>query len=152
MARMQNIENYGLLGLFLSTFASSTILPFPSELIVASFIALSYNPYLILFVASLGNTLGGLTTYALAYTLKLPKSLSPRSLAFIAYFRQKSAQYGGILAFFSFLPFLGDLFILALGLARYKLYKAVILIALGKTLRYLVLIFGMDNLLSLTSS
>ncbi|MCE3046550.1 YqaA family protein [Helicobacter kayseriensis] len=141
------MEKYGLLGLFLSTFASSTILPIPSELVVATFVALKYNLWLILFIASLGNVLGSITTYALGYfgITKLLQKMSKHNSARVRYFRQKSAQYGSILAFFSFLPFLGDIFTLALGLAKYNIYKAIFLIALGKTLRYAVIIFGVQE-------
>lgn len=142
------MEQYGLLGLFLSTFASSTILPLPSELIVATFIALHYNPWLILFIASLGNTLGSLTTYALGYfgLVKLLEKFSHFDSSRVRYFRQKSSQYGGFLAFFSFLPIFGDLFTLALGLARYNIYKAIFLITLGKTFRYAIIIFGVEEI------
>lgn len=142
------MEKYGLLGLFLSTFASSTILPLPSELIVATFIALHYDAWLILCVASLGNTLGSLTTYALGYfgLLKVLQKFSSPDSSRIVYFREKSSKYGSILAFFSFLPIFGDLFTLALGLARYNLWKAIFLIALGKTLRYAIIIFGIEEI------
>lgn len=143
------MEKYGLLGLFLSTFASSTILPLPSELVVATFTALHYNPYTILFIASLGNTLGSLTTYALGYfgLVKLLQKFSHLDSSRVRYFRQKSSQYGGFLAFFSFLPVFGDLFTLALGLARYNIYKAIFFITLGKTLRYALIIFGIEEIL-----
>lgn len=141
------MEQYGLLGLFISTFASSTILPIPSEVVVATFVALKYNPWIILIIASIGNVLGSITTYALGYfgITKLLQKLSRLDSVRVRYFRQKSSQYGGILAFLSFLPFFGDLFTLALGLAKYNVYKAIFLIALGKTLRYAVVIFGIEK-------
>lgn len=141
-------EEYGLFGLFFSSLASSTILPLPSEVIVATFITLKYNPYLVLVVASIGNILGSLTTYVLGYfgVAKILHSLSKGDSTRIESLRQKSSRYGSILAFFSFLPFFGDLFVLALGLAKYNLCKTIFFIALGKTLRYAGVIFGTEEI------
>lgn len=55
------------IGLFIVCFLSSTLLPMASEAFVFAFVKLDFNVYMVLFVASLGNTLGSLSTYALAY-------------------------------------------------------------------------------------
>ena len=143
------MEEYGLIGLFLATMASSTILPIPSEAVVATFIALKYNPWVILIVASVGNVLGSVTTYALGYfgLTKVLEKFSKINTVKVRYFRQKSLQHGDLLSFFSFLPFLGDMFTLALGLAKYNVYRCIFFIALGKTLRYAVIIFFADYVL-----
>lgn len=143
------MEEYGLLGLFLATFASSTILPLPSEAVVATFIALKYNPYLILIVASVGNVLGSVTTYALGYfgLTKVLEKFSKIDEGKVRYFRQKSHKHGALLSFLSFLPFFGDIFTLALGLAKYNIYRCIIFIALGKTLRYALIIFFADSVM-----
>lgn len=143
------MEEYGILGLFLATFASSTILPLPSEAVVATFIALKYNPYLILIVASVGNVLGSVTTYALGYfgLTKVLERFSKIDNTKVRYFRQKSHQHGDLLSFLSFLPFFGDIFTLALGLAKYNVYRCIFFIALGKTLRYALIIFFADSVM-----
>lgn len=143
------MEEYGLLGLFLATFASSTILPLPSEAVVATFIALKYNPYLILIVASVGNVLGSVTTYALGYfgLTKVLEKFSKIDEGKVRYFRQKSHKHGALLSFLSFLPFFGDIFTLALGLAKYNIYHCIFFIALGKTLRYALIIFFADSVM-----
>lgn len=143
------MEEYGLIGLFLATMVSSTILPIPSEAVVATFIALKYNPWVILIVASVGNVLGSVTTYALGYfgLTKVLEKFSKINTVKVRYFRQKSLQHGDLLSFFSFLPFLGDMFTLALGLAKYNVYRCIFFIALGKTLRYAVIIFFADYVL-----
>lgn len=143
------MEEYGLLGLFLATFASSTILPLPSEAVVATFIALKYNPYLILIVASVGNVLGSVTTYALGYfgLTKVLEKFSKIDEGKVRYFRQKSHKHGALLSFLSFLPFFGDIFTLALGLAKYNIYRCIFFITLGKTLRYALIIFFADSVM-----
>lgn len=55
------------LGLFLVCFLSSTLLPLASEAFVLGFIKLNFNPSLVLIIATLGNTLGSLSTYGLAF-------------------------------------------------------------------------------------
>ena len=121
------MEEYGLIGLFLATMASSTILPIPSEAVVATFIALKYNPWVILIVASVGNILGSVTTYVLGYfgLTKVLEKFSKIDNVKVRYFRQKSLQHGDLLSFLSFLPFLGDIFTLALGLAKYNVYRCI---------------------------
>ena len=49
-------------------------------------------------------------------------------------------KLGFVYAFFVFLPVVGDVFALALGLARYHQWLALLGIALGKLARYSVLI------------
>lgn len=143
------MEKYGLIGLFFATMASSTILPIPSEAVVATFIALKYNPWIILIVASMGNVLGSITTYALGYfgLTKVLQKFSKIDNVKVRYFRQKSLQHGDLLSFLSFLPFLGDIFTLALGLAKYNVYRCIFFITLGKTLRYAIIIFFADYVL-----
>lgn len=64
------------LGLFMVCFLSSTLLPLASEAFVLGFIKLDFNPNLVLIVATLGNTLGSLSTYALAYFCRRKNKIS----------------------------------------------------------------------------
>mgnify|MGYP001021089750 CR=1 FL=1 len=57
------LESLGLLGLFLATFLSATILPFSSEAIVLFFLAKGVDPTICLSIATLGNSLGGASNY-----------------------------------------------------------------------------------------
>ncbi len=137
------LENFSFLTLFIVSFLSSTLLPLASEAFVLGFIKLEFNAYAVLFIASLGNTLGSLSTYVLAllgkdfilekYFSKSLKKLENLSLNFY--------KFGTFYAFFTFLPFVGDLFALGLGFAKYPFLKVVFFIFLGKFLRYVLLIF-----------
>ncbi|MBM0636788.1 DedA family protein [Campylobacter sp. VicNov18] len=138
---LYNDTNY--LGLFIVCFLSSTLLPLASEAFVLGFIKLQFNPTLVLIVASLANTLGSLSTYALAYLGKekiLEKYFS-KSLKKLENFNVNFTRFGSIFAFLSFLPFIGDLFVLGLGFAKYSLLKSIIFISLGKLSRYMFVIF-----------
>ncbi|MFQ6342466.1 YqaA family protein [Campylobacter sp. VTCC 70190] len=136
-------DNISYLGLFIVCFLSSTLLPLASEAFVLGFVKLDFNPKLVLLIASLGNTLGSLSTYALAYLGKekiLEKYFS-KSLKKLENFSINFAKFGSFFAFLSFLPLIGDIFALGLGFAKYSFVKTAIFIALGKVIRYYVLIF-----------
>lgn len=89
------------LGLFIVCFLSSTLLPLASEAFVVAFIKLDFNAHLVLFIATLGNTLGSLSTYALAYLGKekiLEKYFS-KSLKKLDKFNANFTKFGSLYAF-----------------------------------------------------
>ena len=60
-------------GLFVSAFLSATLLPGSSELLLAAILAASTEPaWPAVVIATLGNTLGGLTSYAIGRLLPRP--------------------------------------------------------------------------------
>ncbi|TEY04096.1 YqaA family protein [Campylobacter sp. US33a] len=131
------------LGLFIVCFLSSTLLPLASEAFVVGFVKLDFNVNLVLFVATLGNALGSLSTYALAYLGKekiLEKYFS-KSLKKLDKFNANFTNFGSIYAFLTFLPLIGDIFALGLGFAKYPIFKSAFFIFLGKLSRYIVIIF-----------
>ncbi|HEB9999572.1 DedA family protein [Campylobacter jejuni] len=131
------------LGLFMVCFLSSTLLPLASEAFVLGFIKLDFNPNLVLIIATLGNTLGSLSTYTLAYfgKEKILEKYFSKSLKKLENFNANFAKFGSVFAFLSFLPLAGDLFTLGLGFTKYSFIKTTIFIALGKFIRYYILIF-----------
>lgn len=131
------------LGLFIVSFLSSTLIPLASEAFVLAFIKLDFNPKFVLITATIGNTLGSLSTYALAYLGKeaILKKYFATSLKKLENFNANFTKFGSVFAFLSFLPLVGDLFALGLGFAKYPIIKASFFIALGKLLRYIFIIF-----------
>ena len=135
--------NYGLLGLFAICFIASSLFPLGSEAFVIGFLALGFKPALVLVVASIGNILGSLSTYYLAYfggTLALQRFFAksqPKLEAYAPWVR----RHGALAAFLSFLPFIGDVLVLLLGLYRYSPLRTWIFISLGKVARYSLLIY-----------
>ena len=64
------LDAYGLWGLFLSAFLASTLLPGGSEAVVAGLgLAGPHPAWQLLTIATLGNTLGGMTSWALGFCL-----------------------------------------------------------------------------------
>ena len=62
---MESFLELGLLGLFISSFIAATIIPFSSELVLSFLLANQYPLEMCLFTATLGNWLGGISSYGL---------------------------------------------------------------------------------------
>lgn len=127
----------GLAGLFLSAFLAATLLPGGSEL---AFIAyLRWQPeadWLPLMVATLGNTLGGLTSVWLGR--RLPEAPAgkkfPRMDAWMK-------RFGAPTLLFSWLPVVGDALCVLAGWRRVAWGPVAAWMFAGKGLRYLVLLW-----------
>lgn len=137
-------ENLSYLTLFAVSFISATLYPMASEAFVVGFVLGEFSPLAVFVVATCGNTLGALSTYALAFLGKnlILKRHFATSLAKIQKYDLNFKRFGAVFAFLSFLPVFGDLFVLGLGLSKYPFYKALFFITLGKAFRYGVLIYA----------
>ena len=125
----------GLAGLALSAFVSSTVLPGSSEVALAAFLAHAPAQYWpAIGVATLGNTLGGLTSYAIGRALPQPGERS-RAL-------RLAERFGVPILLLSWLPVIGDALCVASGWLRHNALAASIAIAAGKFARYLMLAEG----------
>lgn len=131
------VESLGALGLFFSAFISATVAPGASEAVLAYLIKHnSTSIYELILIATIGNTLGALTTWGLGAwaSKRYPAEtiLSPR--------RQQALQtlrhYGAWALLFSWVPVVGDGFCFAGGWLKLSLYSSVIAILSGKAIRY----------------
>lgn len=139
------MEEFGLLGLFLSSFISSTLLPGGSEVLLSYLIVEAVYPFvLIVSVASVGNTLGGVVTFYMGWLLakRFPfKALEKkRSLQVKGYL----TKYGPVCLLLSWLPVVGDPLCFVAGWLRLPPPLSFFLILLGKILRYLVIGLAMS--------
>ena len=132
----------GYSGLFLAGFLSATILPMNSEAVILLMLSQDFDPWICILVATIGNSLGGLTNYFLGI-LGNPKWLKRIGITEekILTFEVRVQKYGYWLAFFSWVPFIGDPMTVALGFFRVSFWRVALLVILGKFLRYLVLAF-----------
>ncbi len=120
-----------LWALFASSFVSATILPGNSEVVLVALVkAGAASPGAAVAVATLGNTLGGLTTYGLG---RLLPSRIPEGAA-IARVR----RYGVAALLLSWLPFVGDALCGAAGWLRLNVAACALAMAAGKAVRYVV--------------
>ncbi|MFI3185464.1 MAG: YqaA family protein [Methylococcaceae bacterium] len=124
-------------GLFLSAFISSTIAPGGSEAVLAYLVAAGHYPVeLTVIVATIGNTLGAITTWGLGMLAakKYPAAtlLSENKQKALEVVRTK-----GIWSlFFTWLPVVGDVLCFAGGWLKLPFFQALLIILLGKMGRY----------------
>jgi membrane protein YqaA with SNARE-associated domain len=121
--------------LFGSSFLSATLLPGSSEaLLIALLIAKKTSVYGLLLAASLGNTLGGLTNILIGRLLPLKRQGRWHDTAMTWLHR-----LGPAALLFSWLPVIGDLLCVLAGWLRFAWLPAMLFLAVGKTLRYIVI-------------
>ena len=136
----------GFFGLFLICFLSATILPLASEAVLLAFLAYSFDPITCLIVATIGNTLGGMTNYLLGMlgkTKTLKKLINDETK--FTKSTQSIEKYGVWLGLITWFPFIGDPLTIFLGYFRVKFVPLFLLSFLGKGLRYYVIIFLWDQ-------
>ncbi len=137
---MENLINLGYAGLFIASFLSATIIPLSSEIVLTALIALKFDVWTCIVIATLGNFLGGITTYGLGYLGKWEwiEKWFKKTKEDIEKFQHKVAKTGIIAAAFTWLPFVGDLFALALGFLRFKPAPVFIMMFIGRFGRFVV--------------
>ncbi|CAM3926939.1 YqaA family protein [Arcobacter cloacae] len=124
--------------LFISAFLSATLLPFGSEALLIYNISVGYDIYLLLFFATLGNSLGSILNYYLG--LKGEEYLIEKKLLkekYIDISKRYFDKYGFLSILFAWVPIIGDPITFVAGVLRYDFKKFVILIIISKFSRYL---------------
>ncbi|MDB1123017.1 YqaA family protein [Vibrio algarum] len=117
----------------ISGFLSATLLPGASEAtLIATLNTQQHTAFSVILVATAGNTLGGLTNYWIGLWIPNRTQKEKHGHKAIAWLK----QYGYFALLFSWLPVIGDPLCLAAGWLRMKFLPTVVLIALGKALRY----------------
>lgn len=143
------LQEHSLLLMFVSAFLSATVLPGNSEIVfvgLAATILLPAEHYIsapilaLLLSAVIGNSLGSLTTYWVGRWF--PKAdFSHSNNKKVRWVFSKISQYGELTLLLSWLPVVGDLFCAVAGWFRLNWLSSLIYIIIGKTLRYLFLLY-----------
>lgn len=130
---MNEFLTYG--SLFGSSFLSATLLPGSSEaVLIALLIAQKGSVYGLLLAASVGNTLGGLTNIFLGRLIPPKRQGRWHDTAMTWLHR-----LGPAALLLSWLPVVGDLLCVLAGWLRFAWLPSVLFLAMGKTLRYIVI-------------
>ena len=139
---MPELTAFGLWGLFLSAFISSTLAPGGSEAVLAYLVNQAEIPVdLLLLTATIGNTLGALTTWLLGlwaakrYPLDNLEDEKRRKAV------QTVRRYGVPILLLSWLPLVGDGFCFAAGWLRMSFVASLVAIGLGKLGRYAAIVY-----------
>ena len=132
------MEGASLFGLFVASFLSATVLPGSSEVVfITMLLHETASNWMTLWVATVGNTLGGITTFFLGRFLPSRRLSSPRLLSNVQ-------RWGGLSLLISWVPLLGDAVCLAAGWLRTHLMLSIVCIAIGKFFRYWLLMWGLS--------
>ena len=140
LTNLPDLGAWGLWGLFIGTFLASTVIPFSADVLYITVLQMTSSPWACLAVAVAGNWLGNLTTFGLGWIgrwdwieklFKINREKLEKQKVYID-------KYGIWLALISWVPFVGDLFSIALGFYKTNPWLTAFLFLIGRTLRFLV--------------
>ena len=137
---------FGYAGLFLASFLAATIVPFSSDAIVVAMVSNDFDPFWTITIATIGNTLGGMSSYGLGWLGKwewIEKYMRIK-LSSIEKMRIKVRKITGLAAFLTWLPIIGDLIAVTLGVLKINGWKVLLFMAAGKLARYIVIVYVWD--------
>ncbi len=127
-------EQLSLASLFASSFLSATLLPGNSEVVlIAMLLSGVSQPWLLVLIATMGNSLGGLTNVILGRFFPLRKTSRWQEKA-VNWLK----RYGAATLLLSWMPVIGDLLCLLAGWMRISWGPVLFFLTLGKALRYVL--------------
>lgn len=128
-----------LIIMFSGAFLAATLLPGGSEVLLVGLLNKVPQAWLSLVaIASIGNTLGAMTSFYLGRLGRFAKS--PEALSEGKYTKALTLieRYGVWSLLLSWAPIIGDVLCLLAGWLKLPMRAALIVIFIGKTVRYLV--------------
>ncbi|MFI3280622.1 MAG: YqaA family protein [Rikenellaceae bacterium] len=135
---MEMLGDWGYWGLFLGSFLASTVMPFSSDALLIGAILAGGELRLVLIYATVGNFLGGLTTYYIGYLgrwewIERYLGVSREKLERQS---EKIKKYGSLIALMSWVPIVGDVVTVALGFYRVNFITSSIYMFIGRAARF----------------
>jgi len=132
----------GIPGMFLAGLLAGTVVPFSSEVVLIALLAVGMDPTALLISATVGNWIGGMTTYGLGWLGKtewLEKYFGVSHQKLLD-FEIRLKTWGAYWAILSWVPIAGNLITAALGFFKAPKYKVAFWMFIGKVGRYAVII------------
>lgn len=142
------LTDFGYAGMLIAAFLAGSFFPFSSETVMVALLAAGLDAQALIVYGSIGNIAGGMFNYFIGRQGKtewIERYLHVKHEN-IELAQKWTEGYGAWIGFFAFVPILGSAITIALGLMRANIPVSVISIALGKTLRYILLIRGAEML------
>lgn len=124
--------------LFASAFLSATLLPGNSELVLAYVLREGTALWPAVLLATLGNTLGGITTFAVGHVFPAVK-IDAKSI-------ERVRRWGAPILLLSWVPIVGDALCVAAGWLRLPWAPSLAALALGKFARYVAVGYAATSL------
>lgn len=148
---IQLLIDWGYFGLFVSAVLAGSIIPFSSELVMIALVNVGLSPVVCVIVATLGNTIGGMTCYYVGCLGKIDWIEK--------YFKVKKEKIdkmqtflqgkGALMAFFAFLPFVGEAIAVTLGFMRSNVVLTTSSMFVGKLIRYTLMLLALQGAISM---
>ena len=143
------LMQYGYWGMFLSAFIAGSFFPFSSEAIMAGLSAAGLEMQPLIIYGTAGNVLGGMFNYCVG------RMGRPEWIEKYLHVKQESidkaerfmAGRGAWMGFFAFLPIIGSAITILLGLMRANVLISFVSITIGKFLRYLLWLYGVNMII-----
>ncbi|WP_376710695.1 YqaA family protein [Pseudochrobactrum lubricantis] len=129
-------------GLFFSALVAATLLPMQSEaVLVGLLVSGKQSPAFLIVVASLGNILGAVINWLLGKGIEhyRDRSWFPAKGTALTRAQMWYARYGKWSLLLSWLPIVGDPLTVVAGIMREPLRSFIVLVAIGKIARYLLI-------------
>ena len=124
-------EDTSLWALFAASFLAATLLPGGSEAALYGVLKLHPDQYWpALGAATLGNTLGGMSSYLIGRIFPQKKDLPGL---------QPMQKYGSLALLLSWVPFIGDPLCVAAGWLRFNPWLSALFMGFGKFARYMAI-------------
>lgn len=143
------LMQYGYWGMFLSAFIAGSFFPFSSEAVMAGLSAAGLEMQPLIIYGTAGNVLGGMFNYCVG------RMGRPEWIEKYLHVKQESldkaerfmAGRGAWMGFFAFLPIIGSAITILLGLMRANVLISFTSITIGKFLRYLLWLYGVNMII-----
>lgn len=136
------LAEHGGVGMFCAAFLAGSFFPFSSEAVMLALLAAGANPSELLVWGTAGNTLGSLFNYGVGSLgreewIERWTKVSPEKLSRGKRWVRRYGAWAGLLAW---LPLIGSVITVAMGFLRVKLLYAMINVAIGKFIRYWIIL------------
>jgi membrane protein YqaA with SNARE-associated domain len=136
--------SYGYWGMLITAFIAGSFFPFSSEAVMTGLLAAGLDPWGLIIYGTIGNVAGGMFNYFVGRQGKIEwieKYLHVKQQDLDKATRFMGGR-GAWMGFFAFVPLLGTAITIVLGLMRANIFICFFSIAIGKLLRYLLVMYG----------
>lgn len=141
----QMMVDYGVAGFFVAAFLAGSFFPFSSEVVMVGLMTAGVDPWGLVVWGTLGNTLGSVFNYWIGSLgnprwIKKWTGVSEEQLDRGLHYVERYGFWAGWLAW---VPLLGSLITVSLGLMRARFVLTMVNICLGKFIRYWLIMMAM---------
>lgn len=136
----------GYWGMAIAAFIAGSFLPFSSEVVMVALNAMGLSAWKLVAFGSVGNVMGGFFNYYVGshFSLGWIERHLHVSHEKIEQTEKFMGGRGAMMGFFTFLPIIGSVISIVLGITRANIPLSLLSMALGKTLRYVALMYGVS--------